>query len=175
MELAELSAGRLLIRPFCAGELTPGAPFCGGYLGDECVMRWLEPPMPSQRARAFLLEYGVRRKAVYALVWKETAAPPDGLPRVAGGALAGHVIFHPAAGRPGFSELGWVLDRRVWRRGLGRESGLALIRAARGAGEKGLCAEAAPDNTASCGLLEALGFQPCGRDEDGLLLYEMYF
>ena len=113
--MTQLTTARLILRRFREADF----PAAQEYLGAPEVMRWIEPPFPPEKTKAFLEKYALAADPlVYALVEKESSR------------LAGHVIFHAYPGLPGCWELGWVLGRAFWGRGYAFEVSHALLAAA---------------------------------------------
>lgn len=69
--------------------------------------------------------------------------------------------------RVGVAEIGYLLVRSAWGRGYAREAVTGLIDLLFAEGNRRVFADADPDNVASIGLLESLGFQ-----REGLLRAE---
>lgn len=156
--MTPLTTARLILRRFCKTDF----PAAQDYLGDPEVMRWIEPPFPPEKTKAFLEKYALTAEPlVYALVEKESAR------------LAGHVIFHAYPGLSGYWELGWVLGRAFWGRGYAFEVSKSLLAAARDCPRiSRVILEAHPDNAASLRLIRRLGAVPEGA-EDGLLRFSI--
>ena len=119
-------------------------------LGDERVMRHLEPPLSTEQARAFLAEAGL-------------AEPPLVLAVEDAEGFAGYVIYHPYDER--LMELGWVLAPRARGRGYATELTRRLV--ARAASEgRGAVIEFAPEQAASREIARRCGFAPDGTRDD---------
>ncbi|UVO52542.1 GNAT family N-acetyltransferase [Sphingomonas sp. SUN019] len=69
--------------------------------------------------------------------------------------------------RAGVSEIGYLLVRSAWGKGYAREAVTGLIDLLFAEGQRRVFADTDPDNAASIGLLESLGFQ-----REGLLRAE---
>ena len=156
--MTQLTTARLILRRFREADF----PAAQEYLGDPEVMRWIEPPFPPEKTKAFLEKYALAADPlVYALVEKESSR------------LAGHVIFHAYPGIPGCWELGWVLGRAFWGRGYAFEVSEALLAAAQDCPRiSRVVLEAHPENRASLRLIRRLGAVPEG-EEDGLLRFSI--
>lgn len=95
-------------------------------LSDPQAMAYVEPPFSMERTQAFLQEAGMSEPPlVYAVCSKADSR------------MIGHLIFHPYEG--GIYELGWILNRRYWRRGIASELTGAVIEYARQPGDFVYC------------------------------------
>ncbi|PMY02106.1 GNAT family N-acetyltransferase, partial [Pseudomonas sp. MPR-R2A5] len=66
--------------------------------------------------------------------------------------------------RPGVSEIGYLVARQHWGSGIAREAVSAVLdQVLRVEGQRRVIADTDPENTASNGLLKALGFTLEGR------------
>jgi RimJ/RimL family protein N-acetyltransferase len=114
--MVTLETEGLLLRPFREQDLDAYARICA----DAEVMRFLGDGRTLSRAEAwrqmafFLGHWRLRGYGLWAAVLKET------------GALVGRIGLHNPEGWPGL-EVGWVLDRAVWGRGLATEGGRAAL------------------------------------------------
>ena len=127
-------------------------------LSDPLVMRWIEPPYSAERTRGFLQGKGlVNPPAVYALADSEDQ-------------IVGQVIFHPYD--EDSWELGWIIARSRWGRGLATAVTKALILRCRESGVKYCVIECVPKQTATVRVAEKCGFSPAGQ-ADGLLRYRL--
>ena len=151
----KLTTNRCLIRP-----LTPAdAEALHAVLSDEAVMRYLEPPFSVEQTESFIREAGIcQPPLVHALVWKET------------GAVIGHVIFH--AYEADSCEIGWVLAKTHWNKGIASEVTERLITAAWDAGSQSCVIECDPRQTASARIAQKYGFLPDGM-ADGCSRYRL--
>lgn len=87
-------------------------------LSDESVMMYIESPFNKEQTKEFVREAGMcEPPLVYAVVWKLT------------GKVIGHVIFHPY--EQSSYELGWILNKEYWGKGIADELTKALINYAR--------------------------------------------
>ncbi len=142
-----LRGERVLIRPFAAGDITA----MRRIWGDTETMRFLEPPFSPQQAEVFLRQAGLcDPPLIYAL-----SLPPS--PQA-----VGHVIFHPLAGEQDVCELGWVLRRDLWGRGLASEATALLVSEARRRGYRQALLECVPAQTATRRIAQKLGFSLLG-------------
>jgi RimJ/RimL family protein N-acetyltransferase len=111
-----LETERLLLRPFRDDDLDDYARLCA----DPEVMRYLGPGQPLSRADAwrqmafFLGHWHLRGYGMWAAELKETRT------------CVGRIGLHNPEGWPGL-EVGWVLDRSCWGRGLAAEGGRAAL------------------------------------------------
>lgn len=122
-------------------------------LSDPEVMRFIEPPFDRARTEAFLRRYALGpAPLVYALA-------------DAGDRLIGQVIFHPWDAAAW--EIGWILAKRCWGRGLAGRVTEALIAECRRRGVGGCVIECDPAQEATKHIARKLGFEYAG-EEDGL-------
>lgn len=84
------------------------------YLQDEKVMKYVEPPFSPEQTKEFILEFGCKRKMVFALEEKSSVN------------VIGHAIFHPYDEIDEY-ELGWIIHRLSWGKGYALEVSHALI------------------------------------------------
>lgn len=132
---------RLRVEPFRPEDWEALYPI----LSDPEVMRHIEPPFTPERTRAFLREAG---ELVYA-VWL-------------GENLAGQLIFHPLGAD---WELGWILSRQFWGRGLATELTAGAVEYARKQNIPGLVIEFEPAQAASRRIAQKCGFAYRGLEE----------
>jgi len=156
---------RLLVRRLTLED----APALYEVLSDPAVMRYIEPPFTPEQTRAFLLQAGCcEPPLVYGVVWKGSADPEMEPGKGQGGSdafkLIGHLIWHPWEDEA--MELGWILRRDYWGRGIARELTAALLE--RTAGDVVL--ECSPDQTATRHLAERFGFI-CQASDQKLAVY----
>lgn len=127
-------------------------------LSDPEVMRYIEPAYTLPQTREFIRTAGLcEPPLVYAIAEKAT------------GAVIGHVIWHSYDAQR--YELGWVLRRDRWGRGLASELTAALITHARCAGIHALVLECAAEQTVTQHIAERFGF--CRLADTPLVLYEL--
>lgn len=152
-----LETKRCLIRPLSLDD-AEALHLC---LSDPEVMRHIEPPFTLDKTRGFLRTAGLSSPPlVHALLWKATDD------------LIGHVIFHPYPGSEDW-EMGWVIRRDYWGRGIASEISAALVEFARQHGIPGLIIECDPQQEASLHIAEKLGFQPIG-EENGCVVFKLW-
>lgn len=83
-------------------------------LSDAEVMKYIEPPFTLLQTEAFIKEAGMgERPLVYALEYKENIR------------VIGHVIFH--AYEEKCFEIGWIINKQYWGKGIASEVTAALI------------------------------------------------
>ena len=134
-------------------------------LSDPEVMRQIEPPFSLERTRSFLREAGLcETPLVWAVLWKQT------------GELIGQLIWHPWD--KDSMELGWILRRDFWGRGIAKELTAAMLMQT----ERDVVIECSPKQTVTRHIAEAFGFvlqsegagaasTEAERGREGLLLY----
>lgn len=131
----------------------------GKILADPCVMRFLEPPFSQEQTARFVAQC------------LQASPPPIHTVLLRGEEkAAGYLIFHPYRGRDW--ELGWVLGRELWGRGLAGELTRAVSARARREGIPALVLECVPEQAATRRLAEKHGFRLQGREGD-LLVYRL--
>lgn len=144
---------RLRIRPLTAEDTEE---LCK-VLSDAEVMRYVEAPYSRQQTAEFIQRVNMAVPPLaYAVVWKETDR------------VIGHLIFHPYDDRSW--ELGWILRRDYWRRGLADELTGSVIADAQQRGLPALVIECHRDQLVTRHIAEKNGFRYVG-EEDGLVIY----
>ncbi len=139
----EIATARLRLRRFRAEDLDGLA----AILADGETMRFLEPPFDRAKAERFLHKAGLGRDPlVCAAARRDTDE------------VLGYAIFHPWV-EDGVWEIGWVLARPWWRRGLASEMTEALIGRAREMGVRSLVIECDPGQAASARVAGKFGFR----------------
>lgn len=123
-------------------------------LSDAKTMCYIEPPYSLEQTKAFLQEQ-MRLQRVYALTDTEDR-------------LLGQIIFHPYDTNS--YEIGWILDRVYWNRGIATEVTGALIEHATQKGIRSFVIECHPDQKATVHIARKLGFSDRGVHE-GLRRY----
>lgn len=109
-EPMRLVTDRLIVRDFTMDDL----PALWDIFRDGETMEHMAPMTKADTER-FLREFCVER------------TPPGAFAaQLRGGGLAGYVLFNQVDA-PGIYELGWVLRRDCWGRGLAREASAALL------------------------------------------------
>ena len=126
-------------------------------LSDVAVMKYIEEPFDLPKTKEFLEEAGLcEEPLVYALVWKETDR------------VIGHVIFHQYE-ETGY-EIGWIIHKAYWGRGIASELTAALVEYAGTLGMESCVIECDCEQTASGHIAKKCGFQYEGID-DGCDVY----
>ena len=128
-------------------------------LSDREVMQYIEKPFDMDRTVSFIRETGMcEPPLVYAIIWRET------------GRLIGHAIFH--AYDASAMEIGWILNRRYWGRGIADELTRALVDKARTMKMESCVIECDARQAASRYIAVKNGFVHEGT-EDGLEIYRL--
>ncbi len=128
-------------------------------LSDEAVMKYIEPPFSRNQTQKFILEAGLcEPPLVYALEWRET------------GKVIGHVIFHPYEEES--YEIGWILNRNYWAKGIADELTKALVYYAKVHEISSLIIECDKEQVASKHIALKNGFVFVG-EEDGCEVYRL--
>lgn len=139
---------RLLVRSFTEAD----AEALFAVLSDPEVMRYIEAPFSPEQTRSFLREAGVcEPPLVYAVLWKGERAPAAPL-------LIGHLIWHPWDERT--MELGWILRRDFWGRGIAAELTAAMLSRT----DRDVLLECSPAQAATRRLAERFGFRLISED-----------
>ena len=142
----QIETARLRVRPFCEQD----APALHEILSDAVVMRWIEAPYDLEQTVLFLRRCGLCfPPLMYAVVEK------------AGDRLIGQLIWHPWD--ESSMELGWILRRDRWGRGLASELTEAMLRES----DRDVVLECAPEQGATKRIAERFGF---ALEEEGALL-----
>jgi RimJ/RimL family protein N-acetyltransferase len=158
--VSELQTPRLLLRPWRAEDLDPYARMCA----DPDVMRYMPKTMSreesSQQLSGFLSHWEERGFGLWAVEEK------------ASGAFIGRIVLMVHDDWPEGehkTEVGWMLDRHYWWRGLATEGALASV--GYGFEELGLeriISITLPENAASRRVMEKVGLtyrgSTCWRD-----------
>lgn len=130
-----------------------------GVLSDGEVMKYIEPPLNMAGTLEFIKSAGLcEPPLVLAVEWKEN------------GRVIGHAVFHPYD--KSFYEIGWILHRDYWGKGIANEITSALT--ARAIELKAACCviECDPRQTASRRIAEKYGFIYDGSS-GGLDIYRL--
>ena len=147
-----LHSGRYTIRDFRPDDLEP----LHVILGDPVVMKYIEAPFSRERTATFLQSNGLDAlPLVYALA--------DGEDYV-----IGQVIFHPWDDTAW--EIGWILHRDCWGRGLATAVTKALLDECGRRGIKRCVIECHPQQAATRHIAEKCGFSRT-EDRDGLACF----
>ena len=127
-------------------------------LSDPAVMQYIEPVFDMDKTKRFIEKYGLCEKPlIYAVEWCETTE------------VIGHVIFHPYDETS--YEIGWVLSKMWWGKGIADELTKAIIEYAKDITEYCII-ECDEHQTASAHIALKNGFEYTGR-EDGLDMYKL--
>lgn len=142
-----LDTGRLRLRERTADDAEALFP---SYADVEAMTYWSHAPhMSVEQTRAKIAEPSAEWRA-----WAITLAGDD---RAIGFVAVGEK-------RPGVSEIGYMVTRAQWGRGIAREAVSAVLdQLLRVEGQRRVFADTDPENVASNGLLKALGFTLEGR------------
>lgn len=143
-----LETERLTLRPFAGKDLDAYAAMCA----DPEVMRYMgSGGRPMSRAAVW------RAMASYLGHWQLRGYGFWALEEKATGRMIGHAGLWRPEGWPGL-EVGWLLERAVWGRGLATESGrAALAHAFRVLGADRVVSIIHPENARSIRVAERLG------------------
>lgn len=110
-------------------------------LSNPEVMQHIETPFSLEQTRTFIREAGLcEPPLVYAVVWKQA------------GQLIGHLIWHPWD--EASMELGWILHRAYWGRGIAKELTSAMLSRT----DRDIILECTPDQNATRHIAEVFGF-----------------
>ncbi|MDD3243378.1 MAG: GNAT family protein [Eubacteriales bacterium] len=137
---------RLLLRPFCEGDLEDFFAYCSQEGVGEAA-GW-KHHTSREESRAELEKKMHDAQDTCAIVWKGD------------GHVAGHITAYPDSeeGRPDVKELGFVLSRAYQRRGIMTEAVEAVLKALFERGAQRVYACCFTDNEASRRLIEKCGF-----------------
>lgn len=125
-------------------------------LRDPAVMRYIEPPFTREQTAAFLQANGLDTpRRIYALADDEDR-------------VIGQVIFHPWD-RTAW-EIGWLLRRDCWGRGVATAVTKALVSRCREMGIVRCVIECHPEQAVTRHIAEKCGFSRV-EDRDGLACY----
>src|SRR6059036_862428 len=148
-----LQTKRLLLRMFREQDLDAYASLCA----DPEVVRFIGQPFT--RAEAW------RHMAMLLGHWQLRGFGLWAVEELATGAMIGRIGFFQPEGWPGF-ELGWILARAYWGRGLATEGAhVALGFAFAELRRAHVISLIRPENRSSIRVAEKLGEQPEGRSE----------
>ena len=122
-------------------------------LSDEDVMRYIEPVFDMEKTKAFIQSAGMcEPPLVYAIVWKQT------------GNVIGHAIFHIY--EQSDYEIGWILDKSYWGRGIADEVTKKLVEYAKCSGADSCVIECDAEQVASKRIAIKNGFVYEGKSDD---------
>ena len=141
-----IETARLLVRPFCEQD----ASALHEILSDAIVMRWIEAPYDLEQTVQFLRSAGLSfPPLVYAVTEKDT------------GRLIGQLIWHPWDENS--MELGWILSRDRWGRGLATELTETMLQET----DRDVVLECVPEQATTIHIAQRFGF---ALEEEGTLL-----
>lgn len=150
-----LTTPRCIIRNFVAEDILD----LHEVLSDESVMEFIEPPFSLEDTKAFIADAGLSKEPhVYALVWKESNR------------VIGHVIFHPY--EEDSFEIGWIINRKYWKRGIASEVTASLLDYARTLSLRSCVIECDPRQMASIQIALKFGFH-YEREDGGCAVYRL--
>ncbi len=145
---------RLKIRKFGEADLDN----LYSLLSNVEVMKYLEAPFTKDATDAFLFQYGiVENPLIYAVDKKD-------------GTFIGYIIYHPY--NVDSYEIGWILNKRFWRKGYAGELTQCLIGDAR-CKCKNLIIECSPAQFATKRIALKYGFKFV-ENRDGLDVYSLH-
>lgn len=128
-------------------------------LSNEEVMRYIEPPFDWEQTKEFVQNAGLcEPPKVYALEWKET------------GKVIGHVIFHLY--EENSYEIGWILNRNYWGKGIADEITKALVEYSKGTDAKSCVIECDAEQAGTKHIARKNGFTYMGEN-DGCDVYRL--
>jgi RimJ/RimL family protein N-acetyltransferase len=152
-----LETERLIIRSFNQNDIND----VFEYLSDKIVMEHIEPIMTYEQVISFINNFGIKNKLIFAIELKN------------GNRVIGHLIFHEY-GNKNIYELGWIINRDFWNNGYAVEVskeiinyGLNILKL------KKIIGETVEENKRSIKIFEKIGMKMMGRNENGLLEYEI--
>lgn len=128
-------------------------------LSDSEVMKYIEPPFDMAGTLEFIKSAGLcEPPLVLAVEWRET------------GRVIGHAVFHPYS--ESFYEIGWILHRDYWGKGIASELTSALTARAAELKAAGCVIECDPRQAASGRIAIKNGFTYDGQS-GGLDIYRL--
>lgn len=149
----KLETERLLIRSFQSSDVSE----LYQVLSKEEVMKFIEKPFTLEETSKFVTDAGlIKKPLVYALVWKASEK------------VIGHVIFHSYDDLS--YEIGWIINRDYWEKGIASEITEALQNKAREMNIRSLVMECDCKKTATIHIANKFGFLPIDS-EDNLLIF----
>lgn len=137
MALQRVETDRLFVRRLTENDVEA---LCA-VLSDPEVMRYIEPPFSLEQTQAFIRNAGLcDPPLVWAVVWKQTDE------------LIGQLIWH--SWEESSMELGWILRRDFWGRGIAKELTAAMLSRT----NQDIIIECSPAQTATRRIADAFGF-----------------
>lgn len=148
----------LIIRDFTENDIVEAHK----YLQDNEVMKYVEPPFSLEQTKEFILEYGCKKRMVFALEEKSSSS------------VIGHAIYHPYDEIDEY-EIGWIINRCSWGKGYALEVSQALIKDAFHERQAiRVIAETVASNQGALAVIEKLGMVENEQRSGTLLkLYEI--
>jgi RimJ/RimL family protein N-acetyltransferase len=127
-------------------------------IGDPDLMKEMDHPYTEEETEEFLRQYGLSEHPyIFALEDTDTRK------------LAGHIIFHSY--EEDSFEIGWIIHPFFQGKGLAQACTEQLVKEGERNEIRRFVMECTAENSASRHIIEKCGFQYCGTEEDGLLVY----
>ena len=147
VDFTHIQTSRLTLRPFAHSDLAD----LHEIFSDSKTMEHIEPPFSHEQTEEFLGSFCVAAGGALACVHRGS------------GKMIGYLLFK--ATEPDIYEIGWIFNRRFWRRGYAYEACSALIRRAFDSfGAKEVFAETT-DTEKSLPLMKKLGMNYAGIED----------
>ena len=127
-------------------------------LSDEEVMRYIEPPFTLEKTKGLLENAGLADDPLILAVENES------------GIFIGYVIYHDYENDS--KEIGWILSKRFWGKGVAQELTKILIQKTKADGKSAII-ECSPEQEATKHIAEKFGFMYIGHI-DGCDVYKLY-
>lgn len=122
-------------------------------LSDKEVMEYVEPPFTLGQTAQFIKHIMLSEKPpVFAVEYKET------------GKVIGHVIYHSYDKNS--YELGWILNRKYWGKGIAEELTFSLIEFSKNNGIESLIIECSPKQAVTKHIAQKYHFSYEGMQDD---------
>lgn len=122
-------------------------------LSDREVMEYIEPPFSLEQTAQFIKHIMLSEKPpVFAVEYKET------------GKVIGHVIYHSYDKNS--YELGWILNRKYWGKGIAEELTFSLIEFSKNNGIESLIIECSPKQAVTKHIAQKYHFSYEGMQDD---------
>ena len=152
-----LETERLIIREFNKNDVKAAFE----YLSDKMVMEYIEPVMTYKKVVSFINKAGIKNKRIFAIVLRDVEK------------VIGHLIFHKYTSEDIY-EIGWIINKDYWNKGYAVEISKKII-------EYGfenleinkIIGETEEENIKSIKIFEKIGMKKVGKNEDGLIVYEI--
>ena len=152
-----LVTDRLIIRSFKENDIKD----VFEYLSDKIVMEYIEPVMTYSKAASFIRKYGIKNKIIFAIVLKDTEK------------VIGHLIFKEYSSKTIY-EIGWIINKDYWNKGYASETSQCIIKY--GFEElniEKIIGETEAENIKAIKIFNKLGMENIGKNENGLIEYEI--